>query len=284
MRPELMRAGAALAVAAMAVSAACLPAGVRSDTGAGPDASRLYVIQRDETDRLDVHVFIPYRAEIPGLAHYVEHLAWLGATKDWASLRLGRTGAWTNPYTFHYWISARNSRLDELLETIGGIFGPIALTEQYALSEREIILREYRQQEFENPWHRIYERINAELYRANPAAVPVLGDPEDIRALDLLLARKMHADTHLVSNAVFVIEGNIPEDAALRALREFGLPETGVNGGAIHHPGFSLASRTGLSFALPTMPCRHKWSGAGSSGWPRRRPMRFLHPGQACSP
>ena len=76
----MMRAGAALAVAAIAAGAACLLAGARSDTGAGPDASRLHVFQRDDADRLDVHAFIPYRAEIPGLAHYVEHLAWLGAT------------------------------------------------------------------------------------------------------------------------------------------------------------------------------------------------------------
>ena len=262
MRAELMRAGAAaLAVAAIAAGAACLLAGARSDTGAGPDASRLHVFQRDETDRLDVHVFIPYRAEIPGLAHYVEHLAWLGATKDWASLRLGRTGAWTTPHAFHYWISARNSSLDELLGTIGGVFGPMALAEQYALSERGIILREYRQLEFENPWHRIYERINAELYSGNPAAVPVLGDPEDIGALDLPLARKMHADTHLISNAVFVIDGNIAEDAALRALRGLGLPEAGANGAAIHRPAFSLApgERIVIRLARDALPPQVVW-------------------------
>ena len=67
------------------------------------------MFQRDDTDRVDVHVFVPYRAEVPGLAHYVEHLAWLSATMDWARAGIGRTGAWANADTMHYWISARGA-------------------------------------------------------------------------------------------------------------------------------------------------------------------------------
>ena len=242
MRPEVTRVASALAVAALVLGVACLPTGAQTDSSTAQEASRLHVFPRDDTDRLDVHVFVPYRAEVPGLAHYVEHLAWLSATRDWASKRLGRTGAWTNAHTIHYWISAQGGSVDELVETIGRVFNPIALAESFALSEREIILREYRQKEAEDPWHRTFEQINVDLYSGNSAAVPVLGEPEDIKALDLLQARKLHSATHMVSNAAFLVEGKVSEEVALRALRKLGFPNSGEIGDTIDHPGFSLAS------------------------------------------
>ena len=119
MRPEVTRVASALAVAALVLGVACPPTGAQPDASTAQEASRLYVFPRDDSDRLDVHVFVPYRAEVPGLAHYVEHLAWLSATGDWASNRRGRTGAWTNAHTIHYWISAQGGSVDELVETIG---------------------------------------------------------------------------------------------------------------------------------------------------------------------
>ena len=37
----------------------------------------------------------------------------------------------------------------------------------------------------------MFEQTNVELYSGNPAEVPVLSDPEDIKALDLLQARRL---------------------------------------------------------------------------------------------
>ena len=250
MRPEMTRIASALAAAAMVMAAACLPTGAQPDSGTAQEATRLYVFPRDDTDRLDVHVFVPYRAEVPGLAHYVEHLAWLSATRDWANNRRGRTGAWTNAHTVHYWISTQGGSVDELVETIGRVFSPIALAEQFALSEREIILREYRQTEVEDTWHRTFEQINVELYSSNSAAIPVLGEPEDIRALDLLQARKLHTQTHLVSNAAFLVDGNVSEEAAIRALRKLGIPRIAESGDAIDHQGFHLASSERIEVRL----------------------------------
>ena len=231
-----MRLTPALAALVIAASATFLPA------GAEPAASRLFVFQRDDTDRLDLHVFIPYRAETPGLAHYVEHLAWLAATGVWADRGQGRTGAWTNTHTLHYWISSRNCSLDELAGTIGGIFEPLTLAGEFALSEREVVLREYRQREDEEPLHGIFEQINVDLYRGNPAAVPVLGDPDVIRTLDLAEALTLHARTHSVPNAAFLVDGNIPAETALRVLGQLGLSETGAAPDPIQRPGFELAA------------------------------------------
>ena len=250
MRPAVTRTASALAVAALVLGVARLPTGAQPDASTAQEASWLHVFPRDDTDRLDVHVFVPYRAEVPGLAHYVEHLAWLSATKDWTGNRRGRTGAWTNSHTIHYWISAQGGSVDELVETIGRVFDPIALAESFALSEREIILREYRQKEAEDPWHRTFEQINVELYSGSPAAIPVLGEPEDIKTLDLLQARKLHTRTHLVSNAAFLVDGNVSEEAALRALRELGFSNSGESGSAIDHPGFSLASSERIEVRL----------------------------------
>lgn len=241
MRTEVTCVASAIAVAALVLVATILGTEAQADAGEGPDAPRLNVIQRDGTDRLDVHVFVPYRSDVPGLAHYVEHLAWLSATKDWAREGIGRTGAWTNAHTMHYWILARGASVDELLVTIGDVFNPIALEEGFALTEREIILREQRQREAENPLHQLLEETNVELYRGNPAAVPVLGGQEDIEALDLSQARKLHSDTHLASKAAFLFYGNVSEGAALRALRMLGPRRNGENANAIRRPRIDLA-------------------------------------------
>ncbi|MYG27344.1 MAG: insulinase family protein [Boseongicola sp. SB0677_bin_26] len=236
MRLGLTRSVTTVAAIAMLMSATCLPNGAWSEVGAEPGTSRLYMFPQNDTDRLDVHVFVPYRSEVPGLAHYVEHLAWHSATKDWVRQGLGRTGAWANAHTMHYWISARNGNVDELVGTIRGVFKPIALSERFALTEREIILREYRQREIENPLNQLLEETNVELYSGNPVAVPVLGNPKDIEALDLSQARKLHSDTHLVSSAAFLVYGNVSESAALRALGMMGLQANAGDAAAIRRP------------------------------------------------
>ena len=160
----------------------------------------------------------------------------LGTRRDWAH------GCMANPHAMHYWISARGASVEELLGTIGDVFNPIALEEGFALTERGIILREQRQREVENPLHQLLEETNVELYRGNPAAVPVLGDPEDIETLDLSQARRLHADTHLASKAVFLVAGNVSESAALRALRMLRLERNGEDANLFLRPGFSPAS------------------------------------------
>ena len=241
MRPEVTRIARTAAVAAIVLGATFQAPEALAASGEGPDAPRLHVFQRDDTDRVVVHVFVPYRAEVPGLGHYVEHLAWLSATMDWAREGIGRTGAWANPHAMHYWISARGASVDELLGTIGDVFNPIALEEGFALTEREIILREQRQREVENPLHQLLEETNVELYRGNPAAVPVLGDPVDIETLDLLQARKLHFDTHLAAKAAFLFYGNVSESAALRAIRMLGIERNDEDANAIRRPRIGLA-------------------------------------------
>ena len=242
MRTELTRFLPALAIAAMVLGVAFLAADALADAREEPDGPRLHAFQRGDAGRLDVHLFIPHRAEVAGLAHYVEQLAWLSATTDRTGNRRGRTGAWTKAQAIHCWISAQGGSVDELVETIGREFSPTALAESFAHSDREIILRECRQKEVEDPWQRTFEEINVELYSASPAAIPVLGEPEGIKALDLLQARKIHSETHLVSNAAFLVEGNVSEEAALRALRKLGFPNGGESEDTIDDPGFGLAS------------------------------------------
>ncbi len=242
MRTELTRFFPALAIAAMVLGVAFLAAEAPADACEEPDGTRLHVFQRDDAGRLNVHVFIPGRAEVAGFAPYVEHLAWLSATTDRTGNRRGRAGTWTKAQAIHCWISAQVGSVDELVETIGREFSPTALAEPFALSDREIILRECRQKEVEDPWHRTFEQINVELHNAHPAAVPVLGEPEDVKALDLLQARKLHTRTHLVLNAAFLVEANVSAKAALRALRKLGFPNRSESADTIDDPGFSLAS------------------------------------------
>ncbi len=75
MRTELTRFLPALAIAAMVLGVAFLAAEALADAYEEPDGTRLHAFQRGDAGRPDVHLFIPHRAEVAGLAHYVEQLA-----------------------------------------------------------------------------------------------------------------------------------------------------------------------------------------------------------------
>ncbi|MDN3557805.1 M16 family metallopeptidase [Halomonas maura] len=203
---------------------------------------RSVYIQSTEDREVQAHVIIEHGASAPGLAHYVEHLAWLntmGAKQRGADRH---SNAWTSPYAVGYWLSGKPAELDEILQTLSGLFDPLEVPVAFADAERDIILREYESHMVDKPDAQAAEAMNAFLYADNSMASSVIGTPDDISTLDYDEARALHEATHQPDNATLVVTGGVSERQVSRALQGVGWPELEKENADIAPPIFELAS------------------------------------------
>ena len=144
-----------------------------------------------------------------GLAHYVEHLAWLNVTqsKDFEALR--HSNAWTNLTSTAYVTHSSETWLTKELQRLIEVSTPFTLAERFMLEERDIILREYEASVAENPYFEIEQNINKAIYPSSPCARSVLESPTEIEDFSLINAKKLHRKSHELGNAVLIVTGNI---------------------------------------------------------------------------
>lgn len=145
-----------------------------------------------------------------GLAHYVEHLAWLSAFSETTTddTDQGHSNAWTNLLSTGYWLQAKVEDLRTAFEELVLVASPIALEEKFALEERSIVLREYDARIAEQPLYPIYRGIETRLYDESALARSVVGDPRQIRSFSLSDAKELHANSHRISEATLFVYGD----------------------------------------------------------------------------
>ena len=160
-----------------------------------------------------------------GLAHYVEHLAWLNVTqiKDFEALR--HSNAWTNLTSTAYVTHSSETWLTKELQRLIEVSTPFTLAERFMLEERGIILREYEASVAENPYFEIEQNINKAIYPSSPWARSVLGSPTEIEDFSLINAKKLHRKSHELGNAVLIVTGNISKTTLQKALRNLNFPK-----------------------------------------------------------
>lgn len=173
----------------------------------------VYLIPMRDAERVSVHIFIQSgggdSGHEQGLAHYVEHLAWLSAVGrrprsiDWQS------NAWTGHWSTEYRVSGPAEDLQGLLARLAGIFDPIALDPSFAEQEREIVLREFDLHFGGSYRNRMEKMLSRDLYGETGLGRYLLGRRERIPAFSVRDALALHAETHLVHLAVLVITGNV---------------------------------------------------------------------------
>ncbi|AQU81340.1 MULTISPECIES: M16 family metallopeptidase [unclassified Halomonas] len=186
--------------------------------------NRVY-IQSTDAREVQVHVIFGHGNPAFGLAHYVEHLAWLNAVSARQRSADRHSNAWTNPYAAGYWLSGKPDELDEILQTLSGLFDPLDVAGEFAGEERDIILREYESHMADKPDAQAAEAMNAFLYAGNAIASSVLGTPDDIRGLTYDDARGLHTATHHPENATLVVIGDVTKREVSRAMKEANWPE-----------------------------------------------------------
>lgn len=178
----------------------------------------LYVVETPDTERVTVDVIFPYPAGPGPLAHYVEHLVWMNTIGADARSADRHTNAWTDQTSLGYWLSGEAEDLDELLQSLAGIFAPLTLADDFAAEERNIIMRECEMRRANQLDEIAQEALDRFLYDGNPIAASIVGTPAQIMALDYAVAKDFHATTHLPGHARLVIAGDVSERQVARAL------------------------------------------------------------------
>ena len=105
-----------------------------------------------------------------GLAHYVEHLAWLNVTHSQNFQALRHSNAGTNLTSTTYVTHSSETRLNKELQRLVEVSAPFTLAKSFMLEERDIILREYEANVAENPYFEIEQNITKALYPSSPWA------------------------------------------------------------------------------------------------------------------
>jgi len=204
--------------------------------------------------RVEALVVLPYPQGQGPLAHYAEHLAWLGALGPEAREADRHSSAWTGPHSVSYAMTGAREDLAEVLATLAGVFDPVDLPEGFAEEERAIILREYDWRMADNPDAQAAEEMEAFLYEGNAIAASVIGTPDQIKALDPAAARALHAATHLPDKARLVVTGDVTARQLARALDAAGWPLPDDEAAAIAPHPFTLGPPAETVVPFPEEP------------------------------
>jgi predicted Zn-dependent peptidase len=156
-----------------------------------------------------------------GLAHYVEHLAWLSAFGRDQNERMRHSNAWTNHFSTGYWQKAVGDNLHHALRTLMGVSNSLSLEDDFALEERDIVLREYDYRVVERPLYLVFRDMDRALYGDGALARSVIGEPEVIAHYSLEDAASLHRQGHALSDATLLVYGDVSEsrlEAALASL------------------------------------------------------------------
>ncbi len=196
-------------------------------------------------------VVIPYPQGQGPLAHYTEHLAWLGALGPDAREADRHSSAWTGPHSASYWMTGARDDLAEVLTTLSGVFDPVDLPERFAEEERAIILREYDLRIAGSVDAQAGEALDAFLYAGNPLAASLIGTPAEIMALDPGAARALQAATHRPAEARLVVAGDVTARQLARALDAAGWPLPADGPAAVAPHPFTLGPPAETVIAFP---------------------------------
>lgn len=146
-----------------------------------------------------------------GIAHYVEHLAWLNAIGANKALTNRHTNAFTNALATEYVLSVPVENTEAAMKTLAKVFQPFSIDENFMLSERDIILREDEMRNAGPPVNDYVEKINKIGYVNDPLARSVMGSRADIAAFSLDEAKDWHRSTHRPEMTVLLIASPLPK-------------------------------------------------------------------------
>lgn len=144
-----------------------------------------------------------------GLAHYIEHLAWLSAFGASADPKARHSNAWTNHFTTGYYQVTEPPGLQATLRRLISVADPIVLDAQFAREERDIVLREYDFRIVGRPLYPVHRDMDRLLYGSGTFSRSVIGDPAIIATYALDTARAYHQESHALSEATLLVYGNV---------------------------------------------------------------------------
>lgn len=215
------------------------------------NASSSVIVAETQASDITAYLIWPNPPAAPGLAHYVEHLAWANAVGAQERRLDNHSNAWTSGYAIGYWLSGRPDDLQDVLRRLLNTAQPLTVDPIFAGGERDVVMREYDFRLGNNIDMQAAERMDAFLYRGNQIATSVIGSRDDITALTYDDARAFHAKTHTLDAATLVVVGDVSRRQVNRALRNIGHPEDGFGTAGVEPVRFSLAAPETTYFRFP---------------------------------
>jgi zinc protease len=165
---------------------------------------------------------------ISGVAHYMEHMMFKGSRNvpsGALSQRVAREGGNDNAFTSRdvtaYYQQVEASRLSLIMDMEADRFAfPLFPADQME-SERQVVIEERRQRTDTNPRALFREEFEAALWgRQHWHGRPIIGWPEEIRAIRHADLLAFHERWYAPANAVLVIAGDAEEGALRRLVEE----------------------------------------------------------------
>lgn len=165
-----------------------------------------------------------------GLAHYVEHLVFLGRNADHKTVAVsffpdaqanGYTTHTTTVYTQKFPLrpEGQNGDLEKLFKFYTERLQTLDFTDDDALRERGVVRQEYALNYERSPGTGFYYTLEHDLHPAHPVGQPVIGSKDDIDNFSIEAARAFHKTWYSADNAIFVVHGPVEPDA-IKALYE----------------------------------------------------------------
>ncbi len=160
------------------------------------------------------------RPGITGLAHFFEHMMFLGGAKYGRNFDPameaagGSNNAWTSrdQTVFQDWFPA--AALPQILDMEADRIGGMRFVPETVRSEREVV-RSERRLSMEEPIEVLREQLFAAAYTAHPYQWDVLGWPSDIEGWTQKDLELFFATYYAPQNAVLVLVGDVAADEAL---------------------------------------------------------------------
>jgi predicted Zn-dependent peptidase len=131
------------------------------------------------------------------------------------------------------------------------VFDPIDLPQEFAETERDIVLREYDLRMANNPDAQAAEAMEAFLYEGNAIAASVIGTPTEIKAVTFDDAKAFHDATHRPERARLVVIGDVSQSQLDDAMQQAGFPDLDAKRDDIAPPPFTLAAPETQTFRYP---------------------------------
>ncbi|MEL0106876.1 MAG: pitrilysin family protein [Rhodospirillaceae bacterium] len=161
-----------------------------------------------------------------GVAHFFEHLMFKGTKKfpgATFSQQVARNGGRENAFTSYdytaYFQSIAVDRLPMVMEMEADRMRGLTLSDADIEPERLVVLEERRERTDNNPAALLSEHVNAALYLNHPYRRPIIGWPQEIKALSRDDLLKFYRHWYTPNNAVLIVAGDITAEK-LRPLAE----------------------------------------------------------------
>lgn len=165
---------------------------------------------------------------VSGVAHFLEHLLFKGTEKlepGEFSATVARNGGTDNAFTSYdytaYFQRVAADRLELMMQMESDRMVNIKLTEQEALTERDVIIEERNQRVENNPSALFREQQNAAQFLNHRYGTPIIGWQHEMSELELEDAMDFYDTYYSPNNAILVVAGDVEPEGVLELAEQY---------------------------------------------------------------